>query len=236
MILPANGADLANAVPQQEFNRLLQYPRNRELEGDLLDRATAARNWYAEQGKPFVTAARIDIKKAQTPRINLLNGTELNSAALAQRLIAGESQSLVVLAASAGSEIAEEVSKCWSDGRPDEAFFLDRFAVAVTEHLIQWSSAFLCRQYESRNETLLPHLSPGCGNWDLEDQHKLMNLLAEGKTEIGPLRLLSSGALHPQHSVIVAMGVTRNKFSATANDICRACDLNPCAFRRAPKI
>jgi hypothetical protein len=61
-----------------------------------------------------------------------------------------------------------------------------------------------------------------------------MDILAEGKTEIGPLRLMSSGALHPQYSVMAALGVTRRKFAATPKDICRTCDLDPCAFRRAP--
>jgi len=63
----------------------------------------------------------------------------------------------------------------------------------------------LCRESEPRQETLLPHLSPGCGNWDIQDQHKLMDILAEGKTKIGPLRLMSSGALHPQYSVMAAL-------------------------------
>jgi len=34
-LLPANGADLAAAVTQYEYNRLLQMPRSRDLEGDF---------------------------------------------------------------------------------------------------------------------------------------------------------------------------------------------------------
>jgi hypothetical protein len=61
-----------------------------------------------------------------------------------------------------------------------------------------------------------------------------MDILAEGKKEIGPIGLMSSGALHPQYSVIAALGITRRKFAATPKDICRTCDLDPCSFRRAP--
>jgi len=233
-LLPANGADLAAAVTQYEYNRLLQMPRTHDLEGELLDRANGARQWYATNGQPFVASRSVGIESLDGQTIHLTNKVELNSIRLADRLRSGEAKALVILAASAGPEVADEVSKGWADGRPDEAFFLDRFAVAVTEQLIQWSSAYLCRESESRQETLLPHLSPGCGNWDLEDQHKLMDILAEGKTEIGPLRLMSSGALHPQYSVMAALGVTRRKFAATPKDICRTCDLDPCAFRRAP--
>lgn len=232
-LLPANGPELAASVPQHEYNRLLQMPRTRDLEGELLERANGARAWYAQHGKPFVASRYVELEDIETPVVRLANHVELNSVRLAERLKAGEARALVVLAASAGPEVADEVSKCWAE-RPDEAFFLDRFAVAITEQLIQWSSAFLCRESEPQQETLMPHLSPGCGNWDLADQHKLMVLLAEEKTEIGPLQLLPSGALHPQHSIMAALGVTRRKFAATPRDICLGCDLNPCAFRRAP--
>jgi hypothetical protein len=232
--LPANSAELVDSISAPEYNRFLLMPRSRNLDGELLDRANKAREWYSQNGKPFVASRTFALIDIESPVIRVTNHVELNSIRLAERLKAGEAGSLVVLAASAGPEVAEEVAKCWSDGRPDEAYFLDRLAVAVTEQLIQWSSAYLCRESESRRETLLPHLSPGCGSWDLQDQHKLMDLLAQGKTEIGPIRLMDSGGLHPQHSVMAALGVTRRKFEATPKDICRGCDLDPCAFRRAP--
>ncbi|MFI5184192.1 MAG: hypothetical protein ACHQNV_07335, partial [Vicinamibacteria bacterium] len=127
----------------------------------------------------------------------------------------------------------------------DEAFFLDRFAVAAAEGLVGWAAAELCRGSEPAGETLLPHLSPGCGHWDLADQHRLMGLLtgctSDDKTpsaiaSLGPLSLLPSGALDPQHSVLAAFGVTRRVFAATPEDLCRSCDLDPCAFRRAPYV
>jgi hypothetical protein len=62
-----------------------------------------------------------------------------------------------------------------------------------------------------------------------------MALLTGGAaTTLGPLELLSSGALRPQHSVLAALGVTRRAASSSAADLCRSCDLDPCAFRRAP--
>ena len=61
----------------------------------------------------------------------------------------------------------------------------------------------------------MPHLSPGCGSWDLSDQHKVWALLAGDANELGPLRIMESGALHPQHSVVAASGVTHRNFSST---------------------
>jgi len=268
------GAEIAREITQREYNRLLQLPRDRVLEGDLLERAESARAWYAEFGKPFAAACNVPLASSleeqfrnsrgagvspagrgtvlsslagetpapqrQATNIVVVRAFDrdvvLESLVLAQRLQAGEAHALVVLAASAGREVADEVARHWSEGRPDEGFFLDRFAVAVTERLVFWASGVLCRNAEASQETLLPHLSPGCGNWDLADQHKLMSMLVDHQEEmtLGPLRLLESGALEPQHSVLVAMGVTRHRFVSSPEHLCRACDLSPCSFRRAP--
>jgi hypothetical protein len=225
--------ELAASVSREEYHRLLQLPRTMDLQGELRELAVRARTWYAKHGKPFVAWREVEVKKIHTPLIHLSEGIEFDSVRLAERLLAGEAPSVILLAATAGSEVSDEVSKRWSEERPDEAFFLDRFAVAVTEQLIRWSAVTLCRQSEALQTTLLPHLSPGCGNWDIRDQHKLMDLLSPGKKEIGPIHMMDTGALHPQYSVMAVLGVTRRKITASPKDICRSCDLSPCAFRRA---
>lgn len=240
IFLHATGCEIAAAVTSREYQRLLSLPRDHVLEGDLLERANSARAWYAQNGIPFIASRRVDLQNVSSITASLTNSVDLQSATLAKRLREGEAHALEILAASAGTEVAQEVTRLWSVERPDEAFFLDRFAVAVTERLLFWASATLCRASEPANETLLPHLSPGCGHWDLADQHKLMALLTgtedqeSGGTILGPLQLLSSGALHPQHSVLAAMGVTHRKFASSPELLCRSCDLDPCGFRRAP--
>lgn len=253
--LQAAGAELAAAVTAHEYNRLLQLPRDRELEGDMKDRADEARAWYAEHGKPFVAARRVEldlleIRGGRPPRLPLLaedgqagtpaptdeisaGGVVLHSLVLARRLQAGEAHALMLLAATAGTEVASEAARLWADGRPDEGYFLDRFAVAVTERLIFWASATLCRASEAVQETLLPHLSPGCGNWDIADQHRVWSLLAGAAATLGPIRILETGALDPQHSVLAALGVTHRSYASSPEQLCRSCDLSPCAFRRA---
>ena len=234
--LPASAAELATAVPEREYLRLLGLPRGRALEGDLLERANGAHDWYARHGQPFVATRRALVQGLGPASVTLETGVELQSTVLADRLREGEAHALLALGASAGREVAEETARLWANDRPDEAFFLDRFAVAVTECLVFWASATICRASEPAKETLLPHLSPGCGHWDLADQHRLMALLAgeEGGTALGPVQLLPSGALRPQHSLLAALGVTHRKFATTPEALCRSCDLDPCAFRRAP--
>jgi hypothetical protein len=238
--LAASAAVLAAEVSESELLRLLGMPRGRTLEGDLRERADAARAWYAEHGRPFVAARRAKVRSCEPHSVQLEDGTELRSALLSDRLKHHDGHGLFALAASAGCSVADEVAHRWSTDRPDEAYFLDRFAVAVTERLVFWASGQLCRASEASGETLLPHLSPGCGHWDLADQHRVMAILTgaaaddEAPVRVGPIELLASGALHPQHSVLAVLGVTRRLVTATPDDLCRACDVSPCAFRRAP--
>jgi hypothetical protein len=242
--LDPRARQVAAEVREHEMLRLLSMPRGRALEGDLRDRAEEARAWYAEHGRPYASARRAAITACGGGSVRLADGTELRSGVLAERLRQGEAHAVYALAATAGREVADEVSRRWATDRPDEAYFLDRFAVAVTERLVFWASGELCRASEADEETLLTHLSPGCGQWDLADQHRVMALLVDAhvdprsaeidRVRLGPLELLSSGALHPQHSLLAVLGVTRRAGAATAEDLCRACELSPCAFRRAP--
>jgi hypothetical protein len=234
-LFTVKGAEITAALKPKEYLRLLGLPRSHTLEGAMLERAQTARSWYMRHGKPFVASRRIDLQKLDSPKVGLSSGHELNSAALAYRLKNGDAHALMIIAASAGTEVAKEVARLWAEGKPDEAFFLDRLAVSVAEHLIFHAAGELCRASEPQNETLMPHLSPGCGTWDLADQHKLMELLTgSNRGELGPLKILSSGAIEPQHSVLAVMGVTHRNFALTPELLCRSCDLMPCAFRRAP--
>ena len=237
--LRPEGAELAAAVSERELRRLVGLPRGRDLEGDLRERAEAARSWYAANGRPFCVAGRHAVEQLSTSEVRLADGTELRSPALAESLRDTRGHAVLVLAVSAGREVAAETRRLWSEDRPDEAYFLDRFAAAVTEALVLWVSGNECREAFSAGETLLPPLSPGCGRFELGDQQRLLSLLGGvpdpgERLRLGPIELLTTGALDPPHSLLAALGVTRQPLAATTpEDLCRACELEPCGFRRA---
>ena len=238
--LGPQATELAAAVSERELLRLLGMPRGRGLQGELRERAEGARAWYASQGRPFAASCRVGVQDVSASVVRLTDGTELRSSALAEGLRATQGLAVVVLALSAGREVAAEVSRLWSAERPDEAFILDRFAAAVTEALVLWGSGAVCRAAASDGETLLPPLAPGCGGFEIGDQQRLMRLLGgvpagDDRLALGPIELLTTGALDPPHSLLAALGVTRQPLAAaTPEDLCHACALEPCAFRRAP--
>jgi len=233
--LPVAASDIVVEVPEREYLRLLGWPRGRALSEELSERAQGARAWYAEHGRPFVATRRIAVHEIGPGDVRLESCDVLTSEELAGRLRSREAHALVVVAVTAGPEVADEAARLWADGRPDAAFFLDRFAAVIAEQLIQVASADWCRDLAPRHERLLPHLSPGCGQWDIGDQQHLMGLLSNVPDgSCGPVSLLASGALRPQHSVLAAFGVSHGVHAAVAADSsCRGCDLDPCGYRRA---
>jgi hypothetical protein len=232
--------ELAAGVREPELLRLLGVPRGRALEAPLRARLDGARAWYAANGRPFAATRRVTVAAIEADAVTLADGTPLRSRTLADGLRAVRGHAVLVLAVSAGREVAAEIAGLWAE-RPDEAFFLDRLAAAVTEALLPWASARACREASGVGETLLPPVPPGCADFDLGDQQRLLRLLGgepapADRLRLGPIELLATGAIAPPHSLLAAAGVTRERLAAaTSEDLCRACALEPCGFRRAPR-
>ena len=240
--LGLQSVDLAAAVSERELLRLLGLPRGRELAGELAERAEAARSWYAAHGRPFAATHRHAVEHVAPAEVQLAGGMTLRSEALADGLSATRGHAVVVLAVSAGREVAAETRRLWATDRPDEAYFLDRFAAAVTEALVLRASGSECRDASRAGETLLRPLSPGCGRFEIGDQQRLAQLLGgeplpDARLRVGPIEVLATGALDPPHSLLAVLGVTRQPVvAATPEDLCRGCEHDPCAFRRAPAL
>lgn len=107
-----------------------------------------------------------------------------------------------VAAITAGPEVDREISRRWSTDRVDEAYFLDRFAAGVVEHLAQSVG-----------------VSPGPQGWDVARHSELMGMLGPE----APIELLPSGMLTPVHSMIAAV--------TGETSTCPACTFR-CDFRR----
>jgi hypothetical protein len=234
-------AALAAAVEDRELLRLLGMPRSRPLDGALRATADAARAWYAAHGRPWVAGRRVDVlDEAVDAGVRLAEGTVLRSAGLARSLREASGHAVLVLAVSAGREVAAEIARAWTEDRPDEAYFLDRFAAAVAEALVRAATGDECRALSRRGETIREPHSPGCSDFAIADQHRLMALLGgepstEERVALGPIELLPSGALDPPHSLLAVAGVTREPLAATTREaLCRSCALDPCPYRRSP--
>lgn len=234
--LSPSAAEAVARVSDAEFARLLLVPRGRLAEGLLHERAVAARAWYAAHGGPRLLARRATLARVDAEGVELEGGARLPGAGFAARLRAAGGRGLWVVLASAGPEVDDASAAAWAEGRPDDGFFLERFGVAVAEELLRGAAVALCREAGGAGETLLPPLSPGCGDWELAAQAPLWSLLADDAAALGLIVLLESGQLRPKASILAAMAVASRATApeaASPREACRACDLHPCAFRRA---
>ena len=225
-------------VRESEYKRLLGYPSDYELEDRARELADWAREWYNENGKPWIYAIQID--KLSTSNENLIIGDiELSSKRLRNQFAEAETDSAMLTVVSAGKECEEKAHQLWLEGKPDEYFFLEIYGSAVVEHLVMTAGFRFCDWAEKNNMMVLPHYSPGYPGWKVEDQEKILQLIEQNKTHDlpGEIHLLQSGMLKPKKSMLALFGITKNisKIRNLKELIpCESCSLANCQYRRVP--
>lgn len=228
--------DLAQRIEETELARLLGYPDRRIPPGRAAAGAAAARDWYGAHGRPWALARRVTIGEIRGDEIRLAGGEPLTSPVLARRLVRGEAKAVALTAVSAGGEADDESTALWRRDRPDEAYFLERFAAAVVEYLAGWATSRLRADLEENGLGLLPSYSPGYRGWDLEQQVRLLHCLAgDGGSASPNLEVLESGMIRPKSSLLATFGITpRLHLAAEARrrNRCTWCSLSDCGFRR----
>jgi hypothetical protein len=226
-------------VQPAEYLRLLGYPRDFIVRDRARELVEWARAWYAEHGRPWVFAREIDTMTVVGEGLTL-NGVSFASAPLSKTLRHADAHGAVVVAVSAGPELEREAQKLWSDGKPDEYFFLEVFGSAVVEHLVTMTGARLCSWAETRRLAILPHYSPGYPEWAIGEQPRLLevvNSLRSPQQSTVAVEVLDSGMLRPKKSLLAVFGVTRHVDRVkplTDLIACEHCSFLPCQYRRSP--
>ena len=225
-------------VQETEYQRLLGFPKNHSPQGRARELADAARQWYAENGRPWFYARQISALELANRKLRV-GGAEFSSKQLHDQFAAAQADSAVLVAVSAGRECEEHAQRLWRESKPDEYFFLEMFGSAVVEHLVTVVNGRICGWADQNGSAALPHYSPGYSGWDVADQIKLWNLLRQkGAPHFdGKLEVLETGMLRPKKSLLAVVGVTRyvDKVQHLKNLVpCESCSLPGCQYRRAP--
>lgn len=225
-------------VQEQEYLRLLGFPRGWVLDGRARELADWAREWFAQHGRPWMYARQADQVEIAGNAIGI-DGVQFSSRRLRTTLEEAEAHSVILVAVGAGQEAEEEARRRWADEKPDEYFFLEVYASAVVEHLTTLAGARLCNWAEQRQMAVLPHYSPGYPEWDVTEQPRLLELLKKTRCERFPatVEVFESGMLRPKKTLLAAFGLTRHtvRLQKLTNLIpCERCSFGPCQYRRAP--
>ncbi len=222
-------------VQPAEYNRLLGYPAQHMLTERARELAEWARQWYAENGTPWIYARQSEKLDISNGRLRI-DGIDFSARRLHDQLLEAQADTAVLVAVSAGRECEEKARQLWLEEKPDEYFFLETYGSAVVEHLITIAGARLCEWADQRGMAVLPHYSPGYPEWDISDQRKLLELLRQ-KNFRAEIQALETGMLRPKKSLLAVFGITRhvNRVRNLAELIpCENCSMPSCRYRRAP--
>ncbi len=227
----------AVSVQEAEYRRLLGYPRH-HTPGERADElATWARQWYAENGRPWVYLREVELQ-VENNRLRI-DGVDFDSEQLRAHLQQANAQRAVLVAVSAGRSCEEHARVLWQEAKPDEYFFLEMFGSAVVENLVASLNGRICALAERNGFVAIPHYSPGYTGWDVADQNALFTLITSGMAQPFPetTEVLPSGMLRPKKSLLAVVGLTPRAALATVSSPrvpCEACGFSPCQYRRAP--
>jgi hypothetical protein len=225
-------------VREEEYVRLLGFPRGWIFEGRALELASWAQDWYAQHGRPWMYARQAEQFEIADDSI-LVDGMRFSSRRLRNTLEDAKAHSVIFVAVGAGPEAEEEARRLWTDEKPDEYFFLEVYASAVVEYLTTLAGARLCDWAEPRQMAVLPHYSPGYPEWDISEQPRFLNVLKRTRSEVFPstVEVFDSGMLRPKKTQLAAFGLTRHMDrlqKLTTLVPCEQCSFGPCQYRRAP--
>jgi len=224
-------------VREAEYLRLLGYPREHSPGERVVELVAWARDWYARHGRPWVYLREATLENSDAGL--RLDGVGFNSRRLQEHFVRHDVRSAMLVAVSAGRECEEYARQLWSEGKPDEYFFLEIYGSAVVEDLVARMSGRICDLAAHRGLMAVPHYSPGYTGWDVAEQNRLLELIAGRMSQPlpGPLEVLSSGMLKPKKSLLGVFGLAPTSGQAAVAPgatPCENCAFSPCRYRRAP--
>lgn len=163
--------------------------------------------------------------------ICIIDGVEFKSQSLAGHLDGCDS--VLLFAATLGSGVDMLINR-YSAVKMSYAVMLQGAAAALIELYCDNECAELERRYENERRYLRPRFSPGYGDFPLEYQHTLTNLLNAYKYT--GIAVSNGGQMTPMKSVSAVIGISLTRSSASGNCAsgkCSKCPNSGCLFRRA---
>jgi hypothetical protein len=142
-------------VLENEYKRLLGFPADYMLEGRVRELADWAKQWYADNGRPWIYAREVELELTADGDVRL-GRTKFVAERLRALLNDAQADRAVLVAVSAGGECEARARELWLEGKPDEYFFLEVFGSAVVEHLVTHTGARICAWAEDDAMAVLP--------------------------------------------------------------------------------
>jgi hypothetical protein len=128
-----------------------------------------------------------------------------------------------------GPYLEARVGELMSTGREPEGYVLDAVGSVAADEVADVINAKICHWAASQGLASSPRFSPGYGDWQLEEQRAIFQLLPAG--EIG-MSLNPSCMMIPRKSVSFAITFTKEAGERKFEHPCERCGLENCPFRK----
>src|SRR5262245_6226426 len=102
-------------VLETEYKRLLGFPADYKLEGSARELADWARQWYGENGRPWIYARGVEFKLSA--RDVQLDGATFTADRLRAQFNDAQADRAALVAVSAGKECEERARQLWLEGK-----------------------------------------------------------------------------------------------------------------------
>lgn len=201
--------DAADQVSPAVFRRHLGVPTCAEFDDCLEELLDKTRCWYTAHGQPWADARYWGIQRYVYDLIHVEGHGPLSDPVLARGLDRVGAHALVVVAVTAGTAVHQHIDELSLQNRPDEAMFLNSYALATVEHRLEAIQSHLRSLFSAEGVKVLPHYTAGYDGWSNVEQRRLLRLV-QGQTATTdyPLRLGPKGDLQPPTSTLAVFGLT----------------------------
>ena len=156
----------------------------------------------------------------------VLCGQRVNSENLKKNL--KDCESAYIFAATAGIEIDRIINR-YLTLSPSKAVIAQGAGTAILETFCDFFCKKIATEEEKSNRYLRPRFSPGYGDFSLEYQKKILDILSARK--LAGITLTDSLLMVPVKSVTAIIGVS-NKDTGCALSGCEMCNKKDCIYKR----
>ncbi len=127
-----------------------------------------------------------------------------------------------------GTALEKEISRLFSVGEYAAAVMLDSVGTVAVESLADHVNDIICQQVLAEGLSLTHRISPGYGDWALEEQKTVFALLPGDRIDV---TLTGTCMMQPRKSVSFITGIGEGFGIKRSGGRCRQCDMVDCPYR-----
>jgi len=223
--------DLQIDIKEPEVLRQVGY-KERVPRGRIAETVQKAVNLGYQLVKPLALYTRFTIKETDETSLLLADGTRLNIGRLI-KLWQGAEQVTAALC-TVGAELEQLVSVLFAKGEPLLAWMLDGVGSAAIDNLESQVQQLICQEAHQSGLIVGAKLSPGSGEWPLQEQQTFFSLFPAEKIGV---RLTEHCMMIPRKSVSFCTASAHKQLwrgldSAEVSNPCQLCHMVNCQYRR----